>query len=312
MQYLLPLPSVSLILIVDCTTLNHQPHLTVTMPRAHTTKFKDEHHIFVKNVPADLGISAVPNLFEQHKPTRIKNVYPTSNITTIVVTFATYEEAQQAQEEIDGTRLEHVVLRVEMYDKRRSVRYLKETRNTHRPYLRYIDEQEEDYEEEIEQEYEEEYKEELEKPQEPAATYALPFGSAQRGDPTTWARVVGKNRGAGMVPLPPPTKAAWTGQPTPKNGAPWTEKNAEVAILHQHDGVAPSEHGSTDVLPLSSEISSSTETEPERGTENYPRNSNSEKAVRTSIFVPWESFISTERIIQRHCRNCAFCQKRLA
>ncbi|KAH7381398.1 hypothetical protein DE146DRAFT_285297 [Phaeosphaeria sp. MPI-PUGE-AT-0046c] len=280
------------------------------MPRASTTKFKDEHHIFVKNVPADLGTAAVPNLFEHYKPTRIKNVYPTSNITTIVVTFATHEEAQQAQEDIDGMRLEHVVLRVEMYNKRRSIRYLKETRNTHRPHQGYVEE--EDYDEDYEEEYETEYKEEVKRCAKPVATYALPFGPARQDSPTTWARIVGKSRGTGMDPLPAPAVSAQSGGPSLMNGAECTEQSPEVAMPHQDNEAASTDHSSADVLSPSSETSSSTDAEPDQKTPNHLLDAKPDTAVRASIFVPWESFNSTKRIVQRHCRDCAFCKKRLA
>lgn len=272
------------------------------MPRAHTTKFKDEHHIFVKNVPADLGIAAVPRLFEQYKPTRIKNVYPTSNITTIVVTFATYEEAEQAKEDIDGIRLDNVVLRVEMYDKRRSLRYLKETRTTHRPRLGYVEE-----------EYDDDYEEEEEEPEVPV--YVRPSGTPRQGSPgiTTWAGIVGNDHCTGMAPLSALAHAVQTEYPTPVNEGHRAKQTIEQLPSHVDDGVPLSEHGSLDVLPPSTETTSTTDSEPKRKTGKQLLCIRSPGTFkRTSIFVPWESFDSTERIVQRHCRDCAFCKKRLA
>lgn len=300
------------------------------MPRPFTTKFKDEHHIFVKNVPAALGISAVPRLFEQYEPTRIKNVYPTSNITTIVVTFGTYEEAEQAQEDIDGTRIDNVVLRVEMYDKRRSLRYLKDTgtrntprRSTHRPHFA-----------QVEEEYEDEYEGdgEYEEP-----VYVRPAATQPQVSPgtTTWANIVGNNRGNGMAPLPAPANAVQPRDPTPMF-APANDHNAEYANdihepvgPHNNDNATQSEHGSIEVLPpswetasLADSTTSPTDSELIRITQEIvpileaeakaQAQAKTKEVPRTSIVVPWESFDSTERLVQRHCRDCVFCQKRLA
>lgn len=79
------------------------------MPRHNNTKAKEvEHLIFVKNVPADVARAAGPlmEMFARYGPTRIKNVYPTSDITTVVVSFPTLDEAIDAQEGTDGMRLE--------------------------------------------------------------------------------------------------------------------------------------------------------------------------------------------------------------
>lgn len=293
------------------------------MPPAYTTKFKDEHHVFVKNVPAELGIAAVPGLFEQYKPTRIKNVYPTSNITTIVVTFGTYEEAEQAQEDIDGIRLENVVLRVEMYDQRRSVRYIKETqtrnprtRRAHRPHMGYAEET-----------YDEEYEQEAEELEE--AVYVRPAAMPRRASPgiTTWANIVGNDRGTGMTPLPAPAKAVQTTDPTltpdptpaNDNDTQYCDHTHEPAIPYVSDDTASSEHGSIDVLPpswetasLTDSTTSPTDSELVRLMKETVLKNKPKPVVRTSIFVPWESFDSTERLVQRHCRDCVFCQKRLA
>lgn len=77
------------------------------MPRQNHTKSKEvEHLIFVKNVPADVAAGPLMELFERYDPIRIKNVYPTSDITTVVVSFPTYDEACYAKEDTDGIRLD--------------------------------------------------------------------------------------------------------------------------------------------------------------------------------------------------------------
>jgi len=77
------------------------------MPRHHNTKAKDvEHLIFVKNVPAHVADGPLLDLFARYEPTRVKNVYPTSDITTVVFSFPTSDEACFAKEDTDGIRLE--------------------------------------------------------------------------------------------------------------------------------------------------------------------------------------------------------------
>jgi hypothetical protein len=198
------------------------------MPRAHNAKAhtkpngpaKDEHLIFVKNVPAYLATEAVPELFARYRPDRIKNVYPKSDITTVVVGFATQEKASQAQQETDGMRLENVVLRVEMYSKHRSVRYLQEARTKSQP----TSAAEEDYEE----------LDECEEviPAEPE--YVLPFArKPQEGSgPSTWAQVAGTDRKTDMIPPPLPGVAPLTEFPTPseQRASPEPEPPIKVAV----------------------------------------------------------------------------------
>lgn len=124
----------------DYTSFQHQKpdrYDEQIMPRPQPTKppvkVKGEHMIFVKNVPADLATGALDDLLARYEPTRIKNVYPHSHTTTVVVSFKSHDEASYAQQDMDGIRLENVVLHVEMFSKHRSVRYLREERNAHRP-----------------------------------------------------------------------------------------------------------------------------------------------------------------------------------
>jgi hypothetical protein len=156
---------------------------------AHNMRTPNEHLVFVKNVPSDLAKkNAIPKLFAQYNPIGFKNVYPHSNITTIVVTFATRREAAHAQKETDQTRLENVILRVEGYKKIQSVRYLRDKGQAIRP-LGTVEE----YDTEDSEEYHAEY--------EPPA-YNPPPELVAAKDPKiaptgiTWAHIAGNQRGA--------------------------------------------------------------------------------------------------------------------
>jgi hypothetical protein len=290
------------------------------MPRAYNAKAhtkpngpaKDEHLIFVKNVPAYLATEAVPELFARYRPDRIKNVYPKSDITTVVVGFATQEKASQAQQETDGMRLENVVLRVEMYSKHRSVRYLQEARTKSQP----TSAAEEDYEE----------LDECEEviPAEPE--YVLPFArKPQEGSgPSTWAQVAGTDRKTDMIPPPLPGVAPLTEFPTPseQRASPKPEPPIKVAVPRidtaRNTDNATSTLGSTDdVLPHSSNASSTKvasydgDVEDTAKTGEQATTTKPDQPVRDSIFAPWEPMSTSRRMSHLHCRHCTFCQMRM-
>jgi hypothetical protein len=289
------------------------------MPRAHNARghskpngpAKDEHLIFVKNVPAYLAIEAIPELFARYRPDRIKNVYPKSDITTVVVGFATQENASQAQQETDGMRLESVVLRVEMYSKHRSVRYLQEARTKSQP----LDAGKEDYEQL--EEYEEDT---LAEPE-----YVLPFArKPQEGSgPSTWAQVAGIDHKTDMISLPPPPGvAALADFPTPPEQRASPAPPIKVAVPRidtvRNTESATSTLGSTDdVLPHSSNASSTKvasydgDVEDIAKTDEQAKTTKPDRPVRDSIFAPWEPINTSQRISHRHCRNCMFCQIRM-
>jgi hypothetical protein len=289
------------------------------MPRAHNAKghskpngpAKDEHLIFVKNVPVYLATEAIPELFARYRPDRIKNVYPKSDITTVVVGFATQENASQAQQETDGMRLESVVLRVEMYSKHRSVRYLQEARTKSQP----LDAGKEDYEQL--EEYEEDT---LAEPE-----YVLPFArKPQEGSgPSTWAQVAGTDHKTDMISLPPPPGvAALADFPTPSEQRASPAPPIKVAVPRidtvRNTESATSTLGSTDdVLPHSSNASSTKvasydgDVEDIAKTDEQAKTTKPDRPVRDSIFAPWEPINTSQRISHRHCRNCMFCQMRM-
>jgi hypothetical protein len=278
------------------------------MPSAHTTKSKDEHLIFVKNVPADLAIAAIPELFAPYEPERIKNVYPKSDITTVVVGFQTHEEASQAQQDTDGMRLENVVLRVEMYNKHRSVRFLREARTKCRPPGVVEDDFQEGYEDES--------------PPEPV--YTLPFGRAQKSQTgrATWADIVGKDGQARMATLPAAAITSPQTHPTLLNPgvlpAPQIQSAVPRIYFAPETIEATTAIVSTDDVPSHSPNASFInvasyygDVEDNRKTKKRIGTTKIDRTVRTSIFAPWEPISTSQRISKRHCRDCVFCQMRM-
>ena len=281
------------------------------MPRPQHTRAKDEHLIFVKNVPADLATGPILDLYSRYEPLRIKNVYPNSDITTVVVSFRTLDEACYAQEDTDGMRLDNVVLRVEMFSKHRSVRYLREERNTHRP-LGAVDEG---------------YEEGPEDPPAyvPEAAYAIHmdfpnFPALQDKGASTWAQIAKKTRPPGMTPLPAP--AAPPLHPIVAKEAVMSTQKPSVATpcltTAPETDDAPSEPALTDDISLPSPITSSTEVasyegdgEDDHMSKGQPHIVKEKVLPRSSIIAPWEPIDSTEGIRQRHCRDCVFCQMRM-
>jgi hypothetical protein len=100
-------------------------------PQYH--KAPNRHLVFVKNVPDYLAKDIIPKLFAEYKPISVKNVYPNSSITTVVLAFPNAAEAAHVQRETDQMRVQNVILRVEGYNKQQSVRYLRENGHAGRP-----------------------------------------------------------------------------------------------------------------------------------------------------------------------------------
>jgi hypothetical protein len=288
------------------------------MPRAHNPRVwtkanvpaKDEHLIFVKNVPAYLATEVIPKLFARYRPDRIKNVYPKSDITTVVVGFETHEKAARAQQDTDGMRLESVVLRVEMYSKHRSVRYLLEERAKSQSPGATEDEYEEEYEDNCEEEL----------PVQPQ--YVLPFArKPQDGTaPSTWAHVAGTERHTGMMPLPPPPGPArieefpMLAEQKAPSATPIKVAVPRIKVARDSNN-ATSTLGSTEGVP--SNVSSTKvasydgDAEQNQTTEKRKAAAKVNKAVLDSIFAPWEPINTSQRISQGHCQNCTFCQMRM-
>ncbi|KAH9879553.1 hypothetical protein IAQ61_001371 [Plenodomus lingam] len=87
----------------------------------------DENHVFVKNVPQYLAKVTIPQLFEEYNLTSTKNNYPAGQITTMVFGFRNRDDARRAQEAHHNRLIDGVQLHVELYQDRKSVRYLRET-----------------------------------------------------------------------------------------------------------------------------------------------------------------------------------------
>jgi len=88
-----------------------------------TTRSQNSHLIFVKNVPGDLAEEGIPKLFNEYRPLAIKNIYPYSSVTTMVLSFRSRAEAIRAKEGGHDKRLGNAVLRTEIYEDRRSIRF---------------------------------------------------------------------------------------------------------------------------------------------------------------------------------------------
>jgi hypothetical protein len=296
----------------------NQPPLSLTMPHAHNSKVwikanapaRDEHLIFVKNVPAYLATEAIPKLFAPYRPDRIKNVYPKSDTTTFVVGFETHEKASQAQQETDGMRLENVVLRVEMYSKHRSVRYLQEERTkSQSPGA-------------TEDGYEDDYKEEYEEERLAEAEYVLPFARKPQDGaaPSTWAHVAGTDRQTGMMPLPPPPDLARLAE-FPALSEQKAQSSTPVKIAVPRIKVARDTENATSTLVSTEGVLSNAsfpkvdsyegDAEQNQTTKKHTPAAKLNKAVHDTIFAPWEPINTSQRISQRHCRACTFCQLRM-
>jgi hypothetical protein len=279
---------------------------------AHKFKGKEEHLIFVKNVPAYMAHRSIPELYKQYEPVRFKNVYPHSDITTIVIGFRTHDKAVYAQQQTDGVRLESVVLRVEKYNKHRSVRYLQEVRTKGQPLGPTYD----DFEEEEEEDQE----------PEPEPDYVLPFGPTTEetaGVPKTWARIAGNDRATnGMMPLPPPATAFRVRQPTSITSTTKSTPTFAVAVPHIAALRKTEEEDASEVTTINSLPIQSTGTqsvgvtrsegvvEEKKKTRTRPAATKVALSVHTSIFAEWEPINSTQRFAKLHCRDCSFCKMR--
>ncbi|KAF2027134.1 hypothetical protein EK21DRAFT_91789 [Setomelanomma holmii] len=312
------------------------PHRLNPQPRdAHTVRdtragLRDEHLIFVKNVPNSIS-SSIPTLFAPYSPLRVKNVYPHSDITTIVLGFRTQAAASIAQQETDGMRWENVVLRVEGYSKMRSVRYVREERGRGRPRGAVGGE-------EAGQEWEEVYEDEDGQQSGPELEYETVFPDVAPavkrdvGGATTWAQVAKQTRRLSRthaadrlvaessrldavvdehldeaVPSPmkagprAPTPSDWEASQHEEDDADERWSNtATPGAIHSHSPTA----SSSDFAGYAGDI------EDNRKTTKVSNVPEAAPAAPTSLFAPWEPIDTSERILLLHCRDCLFCQKR--
>ena len=253
------------------------------MPHPRHTKAPSQHLIFVKNVPTYLAKYTIPDIYNGYGALGVKNVYPEGSITTAVVSFRTDKDAVRAQIETDGMRLDNVILRVELFNKQRSVRFLRENGLTKRP----LDDIVEDYEESAQGE--EGYDAGSERTSfDGNVASTLPDDAVKD---TTWARVVANNN-------PTPTTAK-----RPKAHRVVLPGKAAPHKDPSQSGIIPS--------PTAKDSNTSYKTDFEG---NSARDQLLEATTKAVVVVrdvnTWEPIDTTERIRQRHCKLCFFCRLR--
>ncbi|KAH8722971.1 hypothetical protein GQ44DRAFT_774495 [Phaeosphaeriaceae sp. PMI808] len=278
------------------------------MPYQQISKVKEEHLIFVKNVPGYMAKSVIPDLYEEYEPLRVKNVYPDGNITTVVVAFQSYEEARYAQQATDGMFLEDVVLRVEMYSKHLSVRFLREGRNTKqvknlKVRTKEVDVEDWSWEDSID-------------PGEPVKEQENEPGNPQKQAAGTWAEVAKKARQPGIRIFP-----ASIISPSQKHVSAVKEVD-EVTVIPstvRASSASTADNASSEITETrrtSSDIPITLSSNSSGSEKDIAANSRSPTAIRPTmvsreISAAWEPIDSTERIRQRHCADCSFCKMRM-
>ncbi|KAH7074266.1 hypothetical protein FB567DRAFT_553734 [Paraphoma chrysanthemicola] len=284
------------------------------MRRAREHKGKDEHLIFVKNVPTYMANRAVPDLYAPYQPIRIKNVYPNSDITTVVLGFQTEREASQAQADTDGYRLENVVLRVESYSKHRSIRHIRGERNASQPMSAVNDDDEVEENERPESRPDSEYE----------VVFPLLVEQAQQDTTgaTTWAQIAKQTRLSEARPAqvePRNTTRLRRAKAPEKVKEPTSVEPIATPLQtsNVNDDSTAFRKGEDDALHADSPVASSEDLNGYEGDVEYNKKMKTATAVRkeaqvtrSSIFSPWEPINTSQRIHQRHCRGCIFCQLR--
>jgi hypothetical protein len=282
------------------------PYYRPMMPQTSNLGAKEEHLVFVKNVPADLATATIPDLYARYKPLRVKNVYPKGDITTIVLAFRTFKTASQAQQDTDGLCLDNVVLRVEMYSQHRSIRYLREVRTSSRP-LNVVDEDDNaEFEESSAYAVEDGYKFHSEQ------VYQGNTGAA------TWAQIARHDRQRDTRPLPATAIASHPQCSITVEEATIWMPTTTIAVPRipavpktddGHSGIA-----GTDETSVGSSYTSSArivgfegDVEDKCQTTRLAPDNQANKEL-SSIFALWEPIDTNERIRQHHCRDCTFCQ----
>ncbi|KAL1801248.1 hypothetical protein ACET3X_001590 [Alternaria dauci] len=294
------------------------------MPSPHSTKAPNEHLIFVKNVPGYFATDEIRSIFAKYNPASFKNVYPNSNVTTIVIGFRTKEEAARAQAATDQTRLGHVVLKVETYNQKQSVRYLRDQGQANRPRGAVQEDESQDYDEEP--------------VQEDIPVFSLPIGPHAAKDNTaapmgtTWADIAGNRRApADEAPAIPEVQSPATTESTPIS----TPRMPET-VLQKHL-VSGLEDKDSLLLPPSLRLLSYTAPDPLSVRPPHRRSPSTESSFTAEVehelrklsnmggwsmaAAQWaddqgqtrflvDPLDTTMRIRLMHYKNCAFCQKR--
>lgn len=102
----------------------HQPPIKMSPP---IHKYNPAQLIFVKNVPQD-SASSIANIYTQYEPLDVKNLYPTSQITTMMIALPTAEIAATALRCTDGMKVDNTIISVERYNARQSIVARRESR----------------------------------------------------------------------------------------------------------------------------------------------------------------------------------------
>ncbi|KAF3037121.1 hypothetical protein E8E12_007377 [Didymella heteroderae] len=83
-------------------------------------KYNLKHMLFVKNVPQDSAMR-IAGLFTKYEPLETKNLYPDSRVTTFMIALPGISETEEALSEIDGMRINNIVISVEQYNPKQSI-----------------------------------------------------------------------------------------------------------------------------------------------------------------------------------------------
>lgn len=290
------------------------------MPPTLQPKAAEKHLIFVKNIPTYMARSTIPALYNEYGAFNVKNVYPESSITTAVVSFRTKDEAARAQEETDGMRLNDVILRVEMYERHRSVRFLRGNGQANRPLSVTEEEDSAGSQEEV--------------PYDTNTAYTSPPKLVMPGLPdnapggTTWARIAAI-KSARITKIPPNEPEAHPPEdPATASSTPAATPRIKVAVPHitfppgpAHPSPHPPKaspdqpHYPDSAAVLSSPTNTGgTQYETELGVDRELNKLLDTMSLAGDVrqnVAAWEPIDTTELIRWRHCQGCYFCKLRM-
>ncbi|EUC48485.1 hypothetical protein COCMIDRAFT_33971 [Bipolaris oryzae ATCC 44560] len=290
------------------------------------TRVPNDRLIFVKNVPSYVADDQVTDLFSPYRPVSYKNIYKGSNITTIVVGFRSTSDAARAQRETDGSCLGNAVIKVEMYEQRRSIRYIRDHGyDSSVPWE--VGEQEEGYSYEDEQPDEEVPSKEVTAHFSPL--YPAPVKlSSTAAQGTTWAHIASSHYTQAVTKEPAITKADSAPSPastpiaTPQitTAIPVKPIEPEAQVSAPPSPVVAVSPSDTTTIAISEpsvrdESSGDGAHGPETehqimrwsGIMKWAQDSGGDgiQEMQSRPYVPLDTAV---RIRQVHCRDCAFCK----
>ncbi|KAL6709919.1 hypothetical protein ACN47E_000704 [Coniothyrium glycines] len=312
------------------------------MPHKHFSKIADGHLIFAKNVPHYMS-DRVTHIFADYKPLGIKNVYPHGDMTTLVISFRTVEQAERAQQDTDQLRLDHVILRVEGFSKKQSIRALRQQqRKGSRPVAESYDDGgggvDDGYEEAAEEYFDEHDTTGSSTPVDDAATTLATSIDKQAAtqvphtaQATTWADIAAKHSpSATLIPPAPPkhcphatppmptvprahlsTHTPPPAHPTPGKpdaAVPYPPPRPVPRAPRHSQPCTPPRHPAGPHPPLLAPATTSvTQDHGASDQDQDSREATRPLPVATpaaSVLAPVDT---TQAIRERHCRGCAFC-----